>query len=67
MISANIKFSEKLHNLQAFHYSLSYDKELFLLCITMMVLIFLSTLHFHEFINEATYAKNYEDSGYVLL
>jgi hypothetical protein len=61
---ANITFSEKLHNLQAFPYLVIYDKES---CITMAVSIFLSTLHFHEVFNEVTLAKIYEDRRHDLL
>jgi hypothetical protein len=40
---------------------------MFLLNIILMVLIFLSTLHFYEVIDEDTFGKNYKDKGYILL
>jgi hypothetical protein len=61
---ANIAFSEKLHNLQAFPYLVIYDK---VSCIITTVSIFPSTLHFHEVFNDVTLAKNYEDRHYDLL
>lgn len=61
---ANVTLSEKLHNLQAFPYFVTYDKES---RIIMTVSIFLFALHFHEVFNEVTLAKNYEDRRYELL